>query len=174
MRVSVNISAAEFNRPDFVSRFERVLHSTGTDPSRLELEITESLLVDDLGAAARRLHQLEDLGLRTAIDDFGTGYSSLSYLHELPLHTLKIDRSFLGDLTGVDDDRRSGAITRTIISLARNLGVTAVAEGVENSHQLSFLNESGCQRAQGYLFAPALPAEPFARFMQAQFSPTAA
>ena len=174
MRVSVNISAAEFNRPDFVSRFERVLHSTGTDPSRLELEITESLLVDDLGAAARRLHQLEDLGLRTAIDDFGTGYSSLSYLHELPLHTLKIDRSFLGELTGVDDDRRSGAITRTIISLARNLGVTAVAEGVENNHQLSFLNESGCQRAQGYLFAPALPAEPFARFMQAQFSPTAA
>ncbi len=175
MRVSVNISAAEFNRPDLLTRIERVLGSTGMDPTRIELEITESLLVDDLDAAARRLRALEGLGLRTAIDDFGTGYSSLSYLHELPLHTLKIDRRFLGDLSRRDLEGRSGAITRTIVSLARNLGVVAVAEGVESADQLEFLEECGCHRAQGYLFAPALPVAPFTSYIGGFVeSPTAA
>ncbi|MFV0317650.1 MAG: EAL domain-containing protein [Microthrixaceae bacterium] len=165
MRVSVNISASEFNRPDLLTRLERIVRDTGIDPARIELEITESLLVDDLGAASRRLRALEEMGFHTAIDDFGTGYSSLSYLHELPLHTLKVDRRFLAGLSSRDVSGRSGAITRTIISLARNLGVVTVAEGVENPDQLNFLVESGCPRGQGYLFAPALPRAAFTGYV---------
>ncbi len=99
--------------------------------------------------------------MRVAIDDFGTGYSSLSYLHELPLHTLKVDRCFIGNFT----DDRGGAITRTIISLAQNLNFVSVAEGVEHEHQRSFLAEVGCDLAQGFLFAPPLPKAAFERYL---------
>lgn len=160
-RVSVNISAAEFNRTDFLDRLTAVIENTGTDPRRLELEITESLLVDDLAAAAERIREIDRLGMRVAIDDFGTGYSSLSYLHELPLHTLKIDRRFIAD----SSDDRAGAVAATIVSLAQNLGFVTVAEGLEYEHQRSFLARSGCELAQGFLFAPPLPKATFERYL---------
>ena len=161
-RIAVNISAAEFNRRDFLDRLGSMISSAGLDPHRLELEITEGLLVDDLRAAADRLRELDRRGIRVALDDFGTGYSSLSYLHHLPLHTLKIDRRFVGDLR----DERSGTITRTIVSLAHSLGVVAVAEGVENDDQRRFLTEAGCDLAQGFLIAPPLPRSAFDRFLR--------
>jgi EAL domain-containing protein (putative c-di-GMP-specific phosphodiesterase class I) len=160
-RISVNISPAEFNRREFLDRLAKTIAETALDPHRLELEITEALLVEDLRSAADRLRQLDSWGVRVAIDDFGTGYSSLSYLHSLPLHTLKIDRRFVGDL----HDERSGTITRTIVSLAHNLGVTAVAEGVETELQRRLLTEAGCDSAQGFLIAPPLPGTAFRRFL---------
>lgn len=160
-RVSVNISAAEFNRSDFLDRLISAVDSAGIDPGRLELEITESLLLEDLMAAAERIREVDRLGMRVAIDDFGTGYSSLSYLHELPLHTLKIDRRFIGDFS----DDRSGAIARTILTLAHNLGFMAVAEGIEHESQRLFLATSGCHMAQGFLFAPPLPKAAFERYL---------
>ncbi len=160
-RVSVNISAAEFNRSDFLDRLISAVDSAGIDPGRLELEITESLLLEDLMAAAERIREVDRLGMRVAIDDFGTAYSSLSYLHELPLHTLKIDRRFIGDFS----DDRSGAIARTILTLAHNLGFMAVAEGIEHESQRLFLATSGCHMAQGFLFAPPLPKAAFERYL---------
>jgi EAL domain-containing protein (putative c-di-GMP-specific phosphodiesterase class I) len=160
-RISVNISPAEFNRRDYLDRLAKAIAETGLDPNRLELEITEALLVEDLETAAQRLRQLDSWGVRVAIDDFGTGYSSLSYLHSLPLHTLKIDRRFVGDL----QDDRSGTITRTIVTLAHNLGVSAVAEGVETEVQRRLLAEAGCDSAQGFLIAPPLPEVAFRRFL---------
>ncbi len=152
-RISINMSAAEFNRRDFLDRLRSILDAAQLDPQRIELEITESLLVDDLRAAAERLRMLDRQGVHVALDDFGTGYSSLSYLHQLPLHTLKIDRRFIGDFS----DDRAGTITRTIVALAHNLGVVAVAEGLEHERQRRFLDECGCDLAQGFLFAPPLP-----------------
>lgn len=168
-RVSVNISAAEFNRGDFLDRLTGTIDKTGTDPKRIELELTESLLVDDLAAAAERIREIDRLGMRVAIDDFGTGYSSLSYLHELPLHTLKIDRRFIA---GSSDDR-AGAVATTIVSLAQDLGFIAVAEGLEYEHQRSFLERSGCELAQGFLFAPPLPKATFERYLVEQHPATA-
>ena len=166
-RVSVNMSAAEFNRRDFLERLLSVLDNSGLDPTRLELEITESLLVDDLRSAADRLRQLDRRGVHVSIDDFGTGYSSLSYLHQLPLHTLKIDRRFVGDFS----DDRSDTITRTIVALAHNLGVVAVAEGLEHDRQREFLMKCGCDLAQGFLFAPPLPRPAFESFLRSAQAP---
>lgn len=169
-RISVNISAAEFNRRDFLERLTSVLENCRLDPNRLELEITESLLVDDLRSAADRLRQLDRRGVHVSIDDFGTGYSSLSYLHQLPLHTLKIDRRFVGDFS----DDRSNTITKTIVALAHNLGVVAVAEGLEHDRQRQFLDECGCDLAQGFLFAPPLPKPAFEAFLRSARMPTVA
>ncbi len=169
-RISVNISAAQFNRSDFLDRLAAVLDNTQLDPTRLELEITESLLVDDLRSAADRLRQLDRRGVHVSIDDFGTGYSSLSYLHQLPLHTLKIDRRFVGDFA----DDRSNTITRTIVALAHNLGVVAVAEGLEHEKQRRFLDECGCDLAQGFLFAPPLPKPAFEAFLRSARVPASA
>ncbi|MFZ4516991.1 MAG: putative bifunctional diguanylate cyclase/phosphodiesterase [Microthrixaceae bacterium] len=160
-RIAVNISATEFEQRQFTERLARTLDDAGITADRLELEITESLLVQDLRAAAGRLEELDDLGFLIALDDFGTGYSSLSYLHSLPLHTLKIDRKFVGDLR----DGRSGSITRAILTLAHNLGIVAVAEGVETDDQRDFLTEAGCDLVQGFLFAPPLPRPAFERFL---------
>jgi len=159
VRVAVNVSATEFEHPQYVERLSRVLNEAGVPAQRIELEITESLLVQDLRAAARRLSELDQLGFLIALDDFGTGYSSLSYLHSLPLHALKIDRQFVNDLR----DGRSGTITRTIISMAHNLGIIAVAEGVETEAQREFLADAGCDVVQGFLYAPPLPAAAFER-----------
>lgn len=161
-RIAVNISATEFERRDFVDRVASTLEAAGVSPERLELEITESILVQDLHAAAVRLEQLDRLGFLIALDDFGTGYSSLSYLHSLPFHSLKIDRRFVADLR----DGRSGTVTRAILALARNLGIVAVAEGVETEPQRTFLAEAGCDLVQGFLFAPPLPRAAFERFLE--------
>jgi diguanylate cyclase (GGDEF)-like protein len=160
-RIAVNISPTEFEQRDFTERLAATLADEGVSPSQLELEITESLLVEDMRAAAARLELLDDLGFLIALDDFGTGYSSLSYLHTLPFHTLKIDRRFVGDLR----DDRSGTITRAILTLAHNLGIVAVAEGVETDGQRTFLAEAGCDLVQGFLYAPPMPRVAFERFL---------
>ena len=159
--MAVNISTSEFEHRGFVDRLATTLDRSDVSPSQIELEITETLLMEDLTTSALRLEALDELGFLVALDDFGTGYSSLSYLHTLPLHTLKIDRRFVGDLR----DGRSSTITRAILSLARNLGIVAVAEGVETEEQRRFLTDAGCDQVQGFLIAPPLPKAAFERFL---------
>ena len=160
-RIAVNISAAEFEQRGFVERLNATLAAAGVEPAQLELEITETLLMNDLETTAARLSKLDELGFLVALDDFGTGYSSLSYLHSLPLHTLKVDRCFVGDLR----DGRSETITRAILSLAHGLGIVAVGEGVETEEQRQFLLDAGCDLVQGYYYAPPLPRPAFEQFL---------
>ena len=161
-RIAVNISAAEFARRGFVERLDATLKNAGVSPTQIELEITETLLMNDIETTASRLTSLDKLGFLVALDDFGTGYSSLSYLHSLPLHTLKVDRCFVGDL----HDGRSETITRAILSLAHGLGIVAVGEGVETEEQRRFLLDAGCDLVQGYFFAPPLPRTAFETFLR--------
>jgi diguanylate cyclase (GGDEF)-like protein len=161
-RIAINISAAEFENRGFVERLSGTLGNAGVSPSQLELEITETLLMTDLETTADRLRALDKLGFLVALDDFGTGYSSLSYLHTLPLHTLKVDRCFVGDLR----DGKSETITRSILALARGLGIIAVGEGVETEEQRAFLVDAGCDLVQGFFFAPPLPRPAFERFLR--------
>ena len=161
-RIAVNISPAEFEQRGFVERLNATLAAAGVSPSQLELEITETLLMNDLDTTAARLSALDELGFLVALDDFGTGYSSLSYLHSLPLHTLKVDRCFVGDLR----DGRSETITRAILSLAHGLGIIAVGEGVETEEQRQFLIDAGCDLVQGYYYAPPLPRPAFEQFLR--------
>ncbi|WP_407049991.1 EAL domain-containing protein [Methyloraptor flagellatus] len=153
--VAVNLSSREFQRGNIVERVAAVLAETGLPASCLELEITEGALLEHGPEAERRFEGLRALGVRLAIDDFGTGYSSLAYLSRLPLDKLKIDRSFIRNLP---DDRRSTEIARTIIALARNLGLEVLAEGVETQAQFDELVTLGCDLVQGYLFSRPLPA----------------
>lgn len=160
-RIAVNISATEFAQRGFVDRMSATLRNAGVSPQQIELEITETLLMSDVESAARHLRDLDALGFLVALDDFGTGYSSLSYLHTLPLHTLKVDRTFVGDL----QDGRSEMITRSILALAQSLGIISVGEGVETAEQRRFLRDAGCDLVQGFLFAPPLPRAAFERFL---------
>ncbi|MHB8667898.1 MAG: putative bifunctional diguanylate cyclase/phosphodiesterase [Burkholderiales bacterium] len=158
--ISVNVSAAQFHRGDLVAGVKRVLEETGLEGRYLELELTESLLMDkDIVGAA--LAGLRALGVRITIDDFGTGYASLAYLKRYPIDKLKIDRSFIDDL-GTDADERAIAIA--IINLAKTLKLVALAEGVEREEQLEFLRAHGCDEFQGYLAGNPVPAEEFAAF----------
>ena len=167
VKVSVNISAMQFERPDFVGMVKRVLHETGLDGCYLELELLESMLVNHWRESSERMRELRSLGVRMAMDDFGTGYSSLSYLQRLPIDTLKIDRSFVRALdatsvSSVSEDgtdllemvSRAKSLLQAIVSLACTLQLEVVAEGVETQHQLRALGELGCGIAQGYLFSP--------------------
>ncbi|MEO0650840.1 MAG: GGDEF domain-containing phosphodiesterase [Planctomycetota bacterium] len=155
LRVAVNLSAAQFAQPDLVEMVVRTLDETGLDPSLLELELTESMLMDDAEAAVTILRRFERHGISLAIDDFGTGYSSLSYLRRLPIDALKIDRSFIDDVNVNPDD---AAIATSIILLGRSLKLRVVAEGVETRKQLEFLRVMQCDEIQGYLYSP--PAAP--------------
>jgi len=134
--------------------FKRIIETSGIEPQLLTLEVTESMLLEDIGSRIESLHRLKDLGLTLSIDDFGTGYSSLSYLKRLPLDELKIDRSFFVDLF---EDTKSRSLISSLITLARNLNLRTVAEGVETEQQLHFLQEEGCDQYQGFLFKPPLP-----------------
>jgi EAL domain-containing protein (putative c-di-GMP-specific phosphodiesterase class I) len=156
--VSVNVSALQFQAPGFVDSVARVLRQAQLPAGLLELELTESILLGDIDAIIGQLQQLADLGVRLAIDDFGTGYSSLRYLKRLPIHRLKIDRDFIRRLP---DDTSDAAITHTIVNLGRALGLQVIAEGVETPAQQAYLAAIGCHEYQGFLFAPALPAERF-------------
>lgn len=158
--VSVNLSPVEFQRGDLVARIHRVLQQTGLPAARLELEITETVLLEDSAAALTIMHNLKQLGVRLALDDFGTGYSSLSYLRTYPFDGLKIDRSFIADLHG--ERRGTGlAIVESIIGLGRALTMTVTAEGVETDSQLSDLVQVDCDEAQGYLLGRPLPMADF-------------
>jgi len=151
--VSVNVSALQFRQAGFADRVGSVLAVSGLPARLLELELTESILVEDADGALQRLHALATLGVRLSIDDFGTGYSSLAYLKRFPIDRLKIDRSFIAGLPGDDSD---AGIVRAILQMAGALGMKVIAEGVETEAQLQFLREAGCDEFQGWLFAPAL------------------
>jgi EAL domain-containing protein (putative c-di-GMP-specific phosphodiesterase class I) len=154
--VAINVSARQFSEPDFAERVKRILDEEAINPSMIELEITESVLMAGADEAIATLQVLKLLGISIAVDDFGTGYSSLSYLKRFPLDALKIDRSFVHDIPGNLDD---AAITRTIISMAHGLRLKVVAEGVERPEQVRFLAEHGCDFNQGYLLSPPEPAQ---------------
>jgi diguanylate cyclase (GGDEF)-like protein len=149
LSLAVNISARQFRDPHFVEQVLRIIEQTGANPGRLKLEITESLLLDDIGDAIATMTALKSHGVGFSLDDFGTGYSSLSYLKRLPLDQLKIDQSFVRDVL---TDPNDAAIARTIVALAQTLGLGVIAEGVETQAQRSFLVEHGCHAFQGYLF----------------------
>ncbi len=152
--MSVNVSAQQLVRPGFVDEVARALDDTGLPPALLVLEITESVLLDDVDTAMTALHGLRELGTRTAIDDFGTGYSSLSYLARLPVDILKVDKSFVD---GVIAEEHAATVALAILEMGRSLRLTMVAEGVESVEQAAWLEEHGCDRGQGYLWSRALP-----------------
>ena len=157
-QVAVNVSARQLRQSDFVESVDAILRDTGCPPQALELEVTESLLLEDAEGAIELLGALAARGVRVAIDDFGTGYSSLSYLKRMPVKTLKIDRSFVGEL---GSDASVAAIARTVIVLARSLGLDVLAEGVETAEQAAWLEREGCDWAQGWHFGRPMPAEEF-------------
>lgn len=156
LRVALNVTAGDLAKPDFVPTLRARLADLRIDHRRLTVEITESELIADLPVAAGRLAALREAGMRVAVDDFGTGYSSLAYLKALPLDYLKIDRTLAQDIAGSARDR---VVIRGVIDMARALGLTVIAEGVETEHQLDLLAAEGCTLYQGYLFSPALPSE---------------
>ena len=159
LRIAVNLSARQFRQRDLIGMVERVLGETGLAPGLLELELTESMLMHHAEETVMILQRLNEMGVRLAIDDFGTGYSSLSYLKRFPLHTLKVDRSFVRDISTDPDD---AAIVTAIVAMARSLGLNVIAEGVETEEQAAFLGSLACQQAQGYYFGRPMPAAEFA------------
>ncbi len=159
LRLSVNITAADMLRPGFAASFLALVAASGFDPARLTVEVTEGGLIEDLAGAASLLAELRGGGLRVAIDDFGTGYSSLAYLKALPLDYLKIDKRLCQDIAGSMRDR---IVVRSVIDMARSLGLDVVAEGVETEEQLSLLAEEGCTLYQGYLCSPPVTEEELA------------
>lgn len=156
LSLAVNISSLQFHQPDFVSRLEQLVITTGAPAARLKLELTESLFMEEPGAVREAMLRLKALGVRFSLDDFGTGYSSLSYLNRLPLDQLKIDQSFVRPLF---QDSANQVICATIIDLGRNLGLNVIAEGVETEAHRAWLEEQGCHAFQGYLFSRPQPLE---------------
>jgi len=161
--LSVNVSVRQFRQPDFVECVLGALDATGANPERLKLELTESLLMADVEDIIARMEHLRRYGVGFSLDDFGTGYSSLSYLKRLPLDQLKIDQGFVRDL---QTDPNDAAIVRTILALADSLDLDVVAEGVETTGQLDFLQRHGCNAFQGYLFGRPMPAEMLERALR--------
>jgi diguanylate cyclase (GGDEF)-like protein/PAS domain S-box-containing protein len=148
--IAVNLSSKQFSQNTLISTFAAILQETGVKPQTVKLEITESVVMENIDTATDMLRQLRSLGVKLAIDDFGTGYSSLSYLHRFPIDTLKIDRSFV---TRMSENNENTEIVRTIVVLAQNLGMDVVAEGVETNEQLVLLQKLGCENGQGYFFS---------------------
>jgi EAL domain-containing protein (putative c-di-GMP-specific phosphodiesterase class I) len=153
--ISVNVSARQFRTPGFVEQVREALAQTGCRPEWLLLEITESLVLRDAEQVWADLHDLRAMGVRIAIDDFGTGYSSLSYLRQMPVDVLKIDKSFIDDILS---SRQQRALVNAIVTLARDLDLVVVAEGIEDSGQRALLARMGCPYGQGYLFAKPVTA----------------
>lgn len=161
--LSVNVSARQFRHPDFVDQVLAILDHTGANPQRLKLELTESLLLDDVEGIIAKMTALKARGVSFSLDDFGTGYSSLTYLKRLPLYQLKIDQSFVRDIL---TDPNDAAIARTIVALAQSMGLAVIAEGVETEGQRDFLAAHGCSAYQGFFFARPLPLDQFVAFMR--------
>jgi EAL domain-containing protein (putative c-di-GMP-specific phosphodiesterase class I) len=156
MRVAVNLSAAQLKNPDLVNRIHTILAETGASPNWLELEVTESILMEDSATTLATLNALRAAGIQLSLDDFGTGYSSLSYLKRLPLNSLKVDQSFV---RGLPVDRESLAIVRAIVALAKNLGFSVTAEGIETLEQAHILDDLNCELLQGYYISKPISAE---------------
>jgi predicted signal transduction protein with EAL and GGDEF domain len=161
--VAINISSAELRDRGFVANLRAVLRETGLDPRYLELELTETVLMEDSRSAAEVLAELKAIGVQLALDDFGTGYSSLSYLKRFPIDTLKIDQSFVRDLKTDTDD--AGIVT-AVIGMGKSLHMRVVAEGVETRAQLEFLQERNCPQGQGFYFSRPVPATEFGRLLE--------
>jgi EAL domain-containing protein (putative c-di-GMP-specific phosphodiesterase class I) len=162
-RTAVNISGIQFYKSDLVQVVRDTLDDTSLRPDQLELEVTESTIMEDIETTVSTLERLKDLGIELAIDDFGTGYSSLQYLKRFPIHRLKVDRSFIMHVTQDPDD---AVIAKTIISLGHNLGLKVLAEGVEEAEHVEFLREEGCDEAQGYHYAKPMPEEEFMDYIK--------
>ncbi len=158
MRAAVNLSARQFQLRDLIDTVAQVLEETRLDPQFLQLEITEGVAMQDPEFTTTMLRELRQMGVEIALDDFGTGHSSLSYLKRFPINVVKIDKSFVHDLTVDPDD---AAIASTMIVMAHNLKLKVIAEGVETEDQLAFLKERQCDEMQGYLFSKPAPAEAF-------------
>ena len=154
--MSVNLSARQFQHPTLVADIERAVRQSRLDPRSLKLEITESVVMQDVESTLATLHALKALGIQLAIDDFGTGYSSLTYLKRFPIDTLKIDRSFVD---GLGQDAQDTAIVRSVVALAQTLNLSVTGEGVETVEQQTHLEELGCDLAQGFMFARPSPPE---------------
>jgi diguanylate cyclase (GGDEF)-like protein len=165
LRVSVNVSSVQFQQGDFIERIERALKETGLKADYLEVELTESCLMDDVTKNINILYEIKKMGVAISIDDFGTGYSSLSYLKKFPIDTLKIDRSFITNV----QDRRGGdnaAIVTAIMALSHSLRLDVVAEGVETAQELAYLHALGCKTIQGFLFSKPLSVDEFTQIQQ--------
>jgi EAL domain-containing protein (putative c-di-GMP-specific phosphodiesterase class I) len=162
LTIAVNVSARQFRHPDFVKQVIEILESSGANPHKLKLELTESLLLDNVESTIEKMVALKEKGVGFSLDDFGIGYSSLSYLKRLPLDQLKIDQSFVRDIL---TDLNDATIARTIVTLARSLGLEVMAEGVETKAQQTFLANNGCNDYQGYLFSRPLPANQVEAFI---------
>jgi diguanylate cyclase (GGDEF)-like protein/PAS domain S-box-containing protein len=165
LTITVNVSAVQFNRPDFCESVERILLQQQMPPEYLELEITESLVMNDCEDSVAQMKRLKQLGIRIAVDDFGTGYSSLSYLHQLPIDVLKIDRSFIEKL---QEPQGTLPIVEAIISLANSLHLEVVAEGIEHDFQRQLLRHLGAHRLQGYYYSQAMPGQRLPEFLYRQ------
>jgi diguanylate cyclase (GGDEF)-like protein len=163
IKVSVNVSARQFHSRTLLDKVVEVLQETRLDPQWLELEITESMLMNDVDGAVRKMKALRDLGIGLSIDDFGTGYSSLSYLGRFPITTLKIDRAFIAD---VDTNAKTAEIARAIIGLSRGLNLEVVAEGAEIEAHISFLRDNGCDTVQGFYYSRPVAAAEFEKMMR--------
>jgi EAL domain-containing protein (putative c-di-GMP-specific phosphodiesterase class I) len=167
--MAVNISAIEFRDEGFLEGVFATLQDAGLDPKSLELELTESVLMKHAESTASLLETLRGRGVKMAVDDFGTGYSSLSYLRKFPIDTLKIDQSFVRQITTIPDET---TIVTAVISMGRSLKLRVVAEGVETQAQMEFLQAHECDEAQGYYFSPPVPPQQFAKLLVAGISPT--
>ena len=161
--VSVNLSARQFHQKDLVKQIGHTLKQSGLDPTCLEMELTESLLMHNTDQTLAVLREFKDLGLQISLDDFGTGYSSLSYLARFPIDTLKIDKSFVQDMSTNPNTR---SLVKAMIAMALALQLKVVAEGVETEEQMTLLREDGCHVGQGYLFNKPMPGDDFFTFFQ--------
>ena len=162
LRMAVNISMPQFRDPSFIQTVKQVINAEGIAPALIELEITESIVMDEPQIVVEALQELKEFGVKVAIDDFGTGFSSMSYLQQLPLDRLKVDRSFVNEIT----PGKSAFIAETIVTLGNKLGLSTIAEGVEKREQASYMLKLGCDEAQGYLFAKPMPFEQLLSFLQ--------
>jgi EAL domain-containing protein (putative c-di-GMP-specific phosphodiesterase class I) len=160
--VSVNLSTRQFRQEGLVRVVSRILEETRLDPSLLEMEITESMVMHNMGAAVATLQGLKSLGVGLSVDDFGTGYSSLAYLKELPLDALKIDRSFVRDI-GTGDNAQDGVLASAIVNLGHSLHLKVVAEGVETDSQVRFLKRQRCDEVQGFFYSEPVTPESHAK-----------
>jgi len=166
LQMAVNVSARQFGQADFVAQVQAALTHSGANPARLKLELTESLVLENVRDVIEKMHAIKRLGVSFSMDDFGTGYSSLSYLAQLPIDQLKIDKSFVQNIPGKNNDE---TIARTIISMGHGLNIDVIAEGVETQVQREFLQRHGCHAYQGYLYSRPLSLEQLETYLQAQW-----
>jgi EAL domain-containing protein (putative c-di-GMP-specific phosphodiesterase class I) len=163
LKLAVNVGARRFRQPDFVEHVQQVLKQTGADPALMEIELAESPVMEDIAAALEKMRALKALGIGFSMDGFGTGYASLSYLTRLPFNQIKIDQSFVRNLDHNPHDR---VLVQTIITMAKSLGLSVLAEGTETEAQREFLDRHGCDGFQGHLFSAPLPLDEFERYVR--------